>query len=1470
MKTILGLDLGTNSIGWALTKQDFAAKSGEILGMGSRILPMSMDVLGEFEKGNSISQTAERTRLRSVRRLKERHLLRRERLHRVLNVLGWLPRHYAASIDFDKRLGKFLPDTEVKFAYGPDGFIFKTAFEEMLADFRHQQPQLVTGGKKIPYDWTIYYLRKKALTLPVSSQELAWLLLHFNQKRGYYQLRGEDADEQSNKSEEFYTLAITDVTADEPQKGKSEIWYNVTLENGWVYRRASKTPLFNWKGSVRDFIVTTEFDEDGNVKKNKDGVEKRSFRSPAEDDWKLRKKKTESEIDRSRKTVGEFIYDTLLQMPDTKVRGALVRTIERKYYKDELQRILSFQATVNPVLRNATTLKACIDTLYPHNAAHAAALGAKGLEHLFVNDIIFYQRPLRSQKDTVSDCPLESRTYIEDGIKVVRPLKCVSRSHPDFQEFRLWQWLSNLRIINRRTDSDETDQLLPDSQSRAALYHKLSQRKEIDQKTLLKELGKKEATHRWNYVEEKRYPCAETVHLIVSRSAALEEASLFNDHNLRLELWHIIYSVTDKVEYEKALRSFARRHSINEDAFCEAFRKVPPFPSAYGAYSLKAIRRLLPLMRVGSCFNEADIDTRTLSRIDKILTGEYDESIRTRVREKAMALNAVSDFSGLPEWLAKYAVYDRHAESSDTDRWTSVADLEEFLRTFRQHSLRNPIVEQVITEALRVVKDIWRRFGDGKEGFFDEIHVELGRELKNPAGAREEMSRRNLANENTNLRIKTMLAELLYDNTPNVRPHSPMQQEALKIYEEGVLLAATDLPDDIARISKMATPSRAEVQRYLLWVGQRYRSVYTGAVIPLSRLFTPEYEIEHIIPQSRYFDDSLSNKVICEAAVNKLKDNQTGLEFIRHHHGQIVSLSNGNSVKILSEEAYTTFVNEAYAQNRTKKVKLLSEDIPEKMIERQLNDTRYISRYVMHLLSYIVRQHTNDDGVIAKNVLAPTGQVTSALRHDWGLDHLWNELILPRFIRLNDMLKTDQFTAYSERNAKLLPVVPPQYQRGFQKKRIDHRHHALDALVVACATRNHINYINNSSALSEKRGRKDATGRYDLRASLCEKVYNQGEAGNYSWRFVLPWNAFVPDARDMLSKIIVSFKQNTRVINTTRNATAKIENGSRTHAPQTKGEHWAMRKPLHKDTVFGKVALTLKKEVSFAQAADMPQCITDSALRKHLLQLQADGLDKKKIVKLFKDNNYLLGGKTYSRVEVTYTDDTNVAVRKPLDTSFTDDKILSITDTGIQQILLVHLRKSGSAELAFSPEGIEEMNRNIVQLNIGRPHKPVLKVRVFEPMGNKFAVGQTGNKTTKYAEAAKGTNLFFAIYADENGKREYETIPLNVVAERLKQQLGPVPPLNDKGKKLLFYLSPNDLVTVYENGDNHAGDSEFIYKIVSFTGGRLYGIPHFVATSVVDKVEFTQLNKMEVSLTQISLKENCRKIILSRIGEVIR
>ena len=1151
MKKILGLDLGTNSIGWALIEKDETINSGKIIHAGSRIIPMSQDVLGKFDSGVSISQTAERTDFRGIRRLRERHLLRRERLHRVLNILGFLPEHYSSQIDFTKRLGQFTPETEPKIAYcinketNKFDFLFKQSFSEMLNDFEKKQPHLLENEKKIPYDWTIYYLRKKALTQKIEREELAWLILHFNQKRGYYQLRGEDEEENTNKLVEFYSLKVIDVIDSGDKKGNDELWYNVKLENGWIYRRTSKSPL-DWIGKTKEFIVTTDLNEDKSVKKDKEGKEKRSFRAPAENDWTLIKKKTEQDIEKTLKTVGEYIYDTLLDNPSKKINGNLVRTIERRFYKEELQKILEIQQQFHVELQNKDLCNACLAELYEFNEPHKNTIGEKGILHLILNDILFYQRPLKSKKFLISNCKFESRTFIKDGKKEIQPIKCIAASNPLYQEFRLWKFIQQIRIYQRekeiggklQTDVDVTNEILQSTETIVSLFDWLNTKKEIEQKQLLtwllKPLKLKPDNYRWNYVEDKAYPCNETRSLILSKLNKLENLPEdFLNEETTENIWHILYSVEDKQDLEKALNSFAKKNNLPSN-FVELFRKLPLFKKDYGAYSSKAIKKLLPLMRKGKYWNENNIHPQTRDRIEKIITGEFDVKIRDRVREKAINLSTIENFEGLPEWLASYIVYDRHAESSDINKWNVANDIQ----LLQQHSLRNPIVEQVINETLQVVKDIWKHYGEGKENFFSEIHVELGREMKNTKADREKLTKQITENENTNLRIKALLAEMLNDSgIENVHPYSPMQQEILKIYEEGALNTAdSNIPEDILKISKTAQPSNSELLKYKLWLQQKYRSPYTGEIIPLNKLFTPAFEIEHIIPQSRYFDDSFSNKVICESEVNKLKDNCTGMEFILKEGGRKLETRFGNLVEIFKQEQYEKFIKDNYSKNRGKMKKLLMEDLPETFIQRQLNDSRYISNVVKNLMSNIVRE-AGEQETVSKNVITSNGTITSILKQDWGLNNVWNDIITPRFERLNKLTKSCNFGEWVNKGGKLIfqTRVPLDLQKGFNKKRIDHRHHTMDAIVIACATRDHINYLNNETALGKKSKEEKQVKRYDLRNKLCIKKYNDNSNQNYKWIFKKPWDTFTKESKEVLNQIVVSFKQNKRVINKTIN-----------------------------------------------------------------------------------------------------------------------------------------------------------------------------------------------------------------------------------------------------------------------------------------------------------------------------------------------
>ena len=1532
MKKILGLDLGTNSIGWAVVNAEEANRENEttylrpigISAAGSRIIPMSADILGKFDTGNSVSQTAERTGFRGVRRLHERNLQRRERLLRVLRVMGFLPEHFASQID---EYGKFINHGEPKLAWRKDEqgkfeFVFKDSFEEMLEDFAEHQPQLVADGKKVPYDWTIYYLRKKALTQRLTKEELAWVLLQFNQKRGYYQLRGEDDDEQQDKLVEYIAQKVVRVEATDDKKG-DEIWYNVHLENGMVYRRTSKM-LLDWAGKVKEFIVTTDLEKDGTPKKDKEGNIKRSFRAPKEDDWTLLKKKTEFDIDNSHKTVGCYIYDNLLQKPNQKIIGKLVRTVERKYYKEELRQILETQVALIPELKDATLYNKCIEELYPNNEAHRNNIAKPDFANLFINDILFYQRPLKSKKSLISDCPYESH-FDKDGNE--HPVKCIAKSNPLFQEFRLWQFVQNLRIYQReknvdgkfQTDVDVTNELLKTEEDYVKLFDWLNDRASIKQDTLLnsyfkfkKEKGKDQYPYRWNYVEDKDYSCNETrATMLGGLTKCIIDADFLTRDN-EMSLWHILYSVEDKTEIGKALKKYAEKNNLPE-SFAEVFAKVKPFKKDYGSYSEKAIKKLLPLMRMGRYWDAEAIDNRTKERIDKILTGEYDENIKNRVREKSINLTDFTHFRALPVWLACYIVYDRHSEAKEIGKWEKPEDIDRYLKDFKQHSLRNPIVEQVVTETLRTVRDIWKQ-----EGQIDEIHLELGREMKNPADKRKKMTERILENENTNLRIKALLMEFMNDpEIENVRPYSPSQQDILRIYEENALdnLTKDDKDFDfVSKISKTAQPSKADITRYKCWLEQKYRSPYTGEMIPLAKLFTSAYEIEHVIPQSRYFDDSFSNKVICEAEVNKLKDKQLGFEFIKNHKGEKVQISQGKVVEILSVEAYEKFVKDHYSSNRTKMKKLLMDDIPDGFIERQLNDSRYISKLVKGLLSNIVRKKLDngeyEQEAVSKNLISCNGSITDRLKKDWGMNDVWNSIVLPRFRRLNELKGKDCFTAISAEGHEI-PAMPLELQKGFNKKRIDHRHHAMDAIVIACATRDHVNLLNNEAAHS-----KHNANRYQLQRKLrrFEKITIDGKEKEIAKEFLKPWDSFTTDAKQALENIIVSFKQNLRVINKTTNSYQHYdENGKKVLVKQKKGDSWAIRKSMHKATIWGEINLRFKKEVSLEKALENPQTIVNKEFKQKVRELLNEGRDTKFIKKYVENNKDVWSDIDISKIEVYYftqnVKDKNGKIKdRYFATRFLSDlvtymagvkeydkaikKIEGITDTGIQKILRAHLKaKDNNPEIAFSPDGIDEMNRNIVELNNGKFHHPIYKVRRFEK-GNKFPIGKTGNKGVKFAEADDGTNLFFAIFGtektnEETGEtetvRSYLTIPLNVMIDCQKkygtQWRSNIETYLQEQQlvtfeaKLLFILSPNDLVYLPTKVELKEGinsiDKSRIYKSVSFTGSRLYAIPFSVAKVIVDKTEFTQLNKVEFTDEKSSIKETCLPIKVDRLGNII-
>ena len=323
-----------------------------------------------------------------------------------------------------------------------------------------------------------------------------------------------------------------------------------------------------------------------------------------------------------------------------------------------------------------------------------------------------------------------------------------------------------------------------------------------------------------------------------------------------------------------------------------------------------------------------------------------------------------------------------------------------------------------------------------------------------------------------------------------------------------------------------------------------------------------------------------------------------------------------------------------------------------------------------------------------------------------------------------------------------------------------------------------------------------------------------------------------------------------------------------------------------KETVFGEVNLRKETTAPLKDVLLNPQTIIDKDLKKKLKELIKQGRNEKQIKAYFEEYKESWQDVNLKKIPVYYftkdTKDRFFATRKTLDDSFDKKSIMSITDTGIQAILLRHLEnEGGDPKVAFSPEGIERMNKNIVTLNGGHAHQPVYKVRKYE-LSSKFAVGQKGNKAKKFVEAAKGTNLFFAVYEQEcvdkkTGEiikeRQFDSILLNVAISRLKEGLSPAPD-NQNGLPPIFVLSPNDLVYVPTPDELKDGilpshvNSERIYKMVSCTENEAHFIPISIAYPIVQTTELGSNNKAQRAWTSEMIKEICIPLQVNRLGKI--
>ena len=935
------------------------------------------------------------------------------------------------------------------------------------------------------------------------------------------------------------------------------------------------------------------------VTRNKDEIETYKFALPQKSNWRKAMELSEKTLKEDNLFISQLRLRDLLQNKWTKIRN---RVFLRNRYKEEFDKVWDTHAELYPILKNCPVdiLEKIANYIFPGDSESQQLLRKtaieKGLKYVVKEQVIYYQRPLKPQTELVSNCRFEKEE------------KVIPTTHPLFQEFRCWKQINNLFVTSKTLVGNKykyQNRYLTKEEKRA-IYEKLQTQKEVGFGSVVeilnmdKSKGKLDKEHKDYFlnglnIKAKLKGC-DTLLSFKKELGVYFNDFIFQDGNLVEHLWNVIFDVKnhDGSEYDVESKRVASiievmKNYTDEETAKELslkFAQKIKFPRKYANISEKAILNILPLMLPNPQSIPNSVQQRFKNIQSLIETGEIVDNLDCDIEDYVIDFvknnpNVLQD-GGIMESFAISLVYCKHTAEAIKPQIKNYHDIK-----FEKRNLRNPVVEQLTNETMQVIKAIWKQYKFNPEEL--EIRVELARDLKNSASEREKIWNSQRKNKLINDKAKEKL-----------------QENNIAITGENIL-------------------------KYRLYEQQKYMSPYTKKkIIPFSKLFDDkEYDIDHIIPKSRYYDDSFSNKVICEKYINEEKSNRTAWEYISQQNSKYKN-ENGE-LEILNTNEFLSYVNNSYFGK--KKKNLLAEKIPSNPVERQLKDTQYISLAIKSELAKIVG---------SDNIKTSTGEVTDFLRSRWGLRKLFMELTETRFKQMelwdldeNGCPKTSWITKSFDKEKK-----KNIYEIKNWSKRYDHRHHSIDALVVALTTQGHIQRLNNLNKFyqDELMARKDEfdikvqegesilEGFFNLESERRDEILRKIESSRY---FENPFENLIEQVRGQMETMIVSHKYKDKL-------GIKIEDKTNKKQLKIKGA-------LHQETYYGKTngRDTKRVEISSLSLAEVSKIVIDNSLANEIIEHKKQYDTMKEAftgegLKAFNDNRIAKGKQPAYKVKVWY------------------------------------------------------------------------------------------------------------------------------------------------------------------------------------------------------------------------------------------
>jgi len=1084
MKKIkLGLDLGTNSIGWAvLIKKDgkyefleFEDKSGNTIPTkGSYIFPKGVNA-------DENSKAAERRGFRSARKRLSRIILRKIKTLRVLNEYELCP-----------------PFEEGELSKWKNKKIYPCENEAFI---EWQRTGKKGGNSELERLKQPYYLRHLAATqegLMNSKKgklQLGRAFYHLAQRRGY--LSNSEEEQTEDKLEQF-KIDIRKLLEEYNDCGAFKEPFEVIFDSAKkdakikklgnkIGRELKKEIVFE---NLKSFI-NTEFDKEenlGTVMKEIGDLSKAIEKS-------------------GQPTMGSYFCSIYAKTDNktglmTKIRGRY--THREEHYLKEFEIICKKQNLGS------------IDERFSVKEWKKRYSGiTQELYHA-----IFYQRPLKSQRGLVANCPLEPKR------------KRIAISHPLFEQFRMWESINRIKISRNENSKLEflsveekeliksvflkvqdfefhkiAEQLCEDK-----MYRYIKKPNEVFHKGGLVEGGVAEVF--FNFPLDKKFSACPTTARLSTLLGKEEFKKLpflnssykdeKNKQQVSVEdIWHCLFldGFGNKTKQE-GRSDFAKKHLALDEKGVEAFQKMK-LVKGYGNLSKAALKKIVPFLEKGEIYSHAvflanvsDVLGRKLSNNEqKTVSEEVSKALKLHKENKQINgivnnyIGKLKDNKDEPEILgsnsfsqdahksslvdeiikgAEKSIYDKLNENEKTNLikscWTKFnrVALDKTLKEipFISTKLIPDFILETLQKAFPNEKiDISKLYHPSAMDKYPKANKKLGNpeiaSIKNPVFNRAMHQIKRLCN-------KLILEGIIDKNTEvNVEVageiNSASYRKALSQWQKEQETIREWVKDEIINTypkdcREEISPSEADVIKYIFWKEQNHQCLYTNKQISICDFLGGKttYDIEHTIPRSKFNDNSLVNKTLANAEFNRKikKDILPGLLNVSFKAEEInkASITNNrdNNLNSYTIKNKVPTWNESLSSLKSK-------------YDKFKNAAKFMSDLTQHN-EMMVKVHYTKMKLDYLNAKYKTFEIEE-ITNQFSNANLVDTRIITKYARA---YLNSYFNRVNVVNGKITDTLRKMWGiegENEQKDRSNHIHHCIDAIVVACVERGTVNWI---------------------------------------------------------------------------------------------------------------------------------------------------------------------------------------------------------------------------------------------------------------------------------------------------------------------------------------------------------------------------------------------------------------------------